>query len=273
MQLDAARFLPSRRPARTSGQSGDVDGVAGPGSRARQNPARPYRSERRHVGHPGTGRPRDVAANQCRPVLGSQAQETVEKPVDGVDKCAIWQGQREHCRTRLSAHRRQVAQIHGQRTVAGGLGCDETPVEVDTFDNSVHRDDVQRASCRDQHCGVVAGADDDPGGKRDPGANSLDQGALAEFADGLDCQMVEKECAPDGARVKESPRFAVWGGRMNLRLAGGTAVIGRASGFLNTEACTTHGLAIRLVVTLAQTSLRKPSRAKQELSDLSVQPG
>ena len=59
---------------------------------------------------------------------------------------------------------------------------------------------------------------------------------------------------------------------MNLRLAGGTAVIGRASGFLNTEACTTHGLAIRLVVTLAQTSLRKPSRAKQELRDLNVPP-
>jgi hypothetical protein len=60
---------------------------------------------------------------------------------------------------------------------------------------------------------------------------------------------------------------------MNLRLAGGTAVVGRASGFLNTEACTTHGLAIHLVVTLAQTSLRKPSRAKQELTNLSVTPG
>ena len=43
---------------------------------------------------------------------------------------------------------------------------------------------------------------------------------------------------------------------MNLRKAGGTAVIGRASGFLGSEACTTRDLAARLDVTLAQTSLR-----------------
>ena len=55
--------------------------------------------------------------------------------------------------------------------------------------------------------------------------------------------------------------------------AGGAAVIGRASGFLETEACTTRDLAARLVVTLAQTSLRKPSRAKQEPDDLTVRPG
>ena len=55
--------------------------------------------------------------------------------------------------------------------------------------------------------------------------------------------------------------------------AGGAAVIGRASGFLETEACTTRDLAARLGFTLAQTSLRKPSRAKQELADLSVRPG
>jgi hypothetical protein len=54
--------------------------------------------------------------------------------------------------------------------------------------------------------------------------------------------------------------------------AGGAAVIDRASGFLETEACTTRDLAARLVVTLAQTSLRKPSRAKQEPDDLTVRP-
>jgi len=60
---------------------------------------------------------------------------------------------------------------------------------------------------------------------------------------------------------------------MNLRLAGGTAVIGRASGFLTTEACTTRGLAARLGFTLAQTSLRKPSRAKQDLGILTCGQG
>src|SRR5262249_61021677 len=52
--------------------------------------------------------------------------------------------------------------------------------------------------------------------------------------------------------------------------AGGATVISRASGFLGTEACTTRDLAARLGFTLAQTSLRKPSRAKQDLGDLSV---
>src|ERR1700752_4515321 len=52
--------------------------------------------------------------------------------------------------------------------------------------------------------------------------------------------------------------------------AGGAAVVGRASGFLETEACTTRNLAARLGFTLAQTSLRKPSRAKQEPDDLTV---
>src|SRR5262245_59783563 len=46
--------------------------------------------------------------------------------------------------------------------------------------------------------------------------------------------------------------------------AGGAAVIGCASGFLETEACTTRNLAALLGVALAQTSLRQPSRAKQE---------
>src|SRR5688572_33403004 len=49
--------------------------------------------------------------------------------------------------------------------------------------------------------------------------------------------------------------------------AGGAAVIGRASGFLGSEACTTHDPAARFDEALAQTSLRKPSRAKQELEE------
>ena len=75
-----------------------------------------------------------------------------------------------------------------------------------------------------------------------------------------------------GSRTQEAPLCRV--GRSNEPAkAGGAAVIGRASGFLETEACTTRDLAAHLGVTLAQTSLRKPSRAKQELEDLTVRPG
>src|SRR5687768_5649946 len=50
------------------------------------------------------------------------------------------------------------------------------------------------------------------------------------------------------------PRPVVWGGPVNLRFAGGTAVSRLASGFLVTEACTQRDVAIRLGKTLAQRS-------------------
>ena len=59
-------------------------------------------------------------------VPGSQAQETVEQTVERVDKCAIWQRQRQQCRARLSAHRRQIAQVHRQRPMADRVGRDES---------------------------------------------------------------------------------------------------------------------------------------------------
>src|SRR5262245_21277377 len=68
------------------------------------------------------------------------------------------------------------------------------------------------------------------------------------------------------ARNKKAPLCRV--GRSNEPAkAGGAAVIGCASGFLETEACTTRNLAALLGVALAQTSLRQPSRAKQEPSE------
>ena len=46
--------------------------------------------------------------------------------------------------------------------------------------------------------------------------------------------------------------------------AGGAAVVGRASGFLETEACTTRDLAARLGCYVGSDEPPKPSRAKQE---------
>src|SRR5262245_61995642 len=71
---------------------------------------------------------------------------------------------------------------------------------------------------------------------------------------------------PSVAEKQRAPLCRV--GRSNEPAkAGGAAVIGCASGFLETEACTTRNLAAHLGLTLAQTSLRKPSRAKQELTE------
>src|SRR4029453_4178267 len=54
--------------------------------------------------------------------------------------------------------------------------------------------------------------------------------------------------------------------------AGGAAVVGRASGFLETEACTTRDLAARLGCCVGSDEPPKPSRAKQERHDLTVRP-
>ena len=54
---------------------------------------------------------------------------------------------------------------------------------------------------------------------------------------------------------------------MNLRKQVEPLFVSRARGFLGTEACTTRDLAAHFGLTLAQTSLRKPSRAKQELKE------
>src|SRR5687768_18228078 len=55
--------------------------------------------------------------------------------------------------------------------------------------------------------------------------------------------------------------------------AGGAAVIGRASGFLGSEACTTHDPAARFDETLAQTSLRNHHEQSRSLKDLNVGAG
>jgi len=55
--------------------------------------------------------------------------------------------------------------------------------------------------------------------------------------------------------------------------AAGAAVVGRASGFLETEACTPHDLAALLGCYVGSDEPPKPSRAKQEPNDLTVRFG
>ena len=59
-------------------------------------------------------------------------------------------------------------------------------------------------------------------------------------------------------REGKKPRIAVWGGRMNLREAGGAALICNQSRFRlpHTEACTPRNVAALLGIALAQTCLR-----------------
>ena len=69
--------------------------------------------------------------------------------------------------SRLGSHGGKVAEVHREGTIAGSLGRDEAPVEVNAFHNGIDRDDVQRAACGGEHGGIVARTDDDPRGQGD----------------------------------------------------------------------------------------------------------
>ena len=160
---------------------------------------------------------------------------------------------------------------------------------MNTFNNRVGRQHVERAAFRPKNGCVVARADHDPGRLGEALGDAGNKRVLADVGDGA----IGHERAAGGGQLAAGsservhaarcPLPAVCGsvrcplcrvGRSNEPAkAGGATVISRASGFLATEACTTRDLAARLGFTLAQTSLRKPSRAKQDLRILACGQG
>src|SRR4030095_2433902 len=99
----------------------------------------------------------------------------------------------------------------------------------------------------------------DPGRHGDVSLNPGDERALSDFRNRDGLQSAPAQGREGRAGTKKAPVCRV--GRSNEPAkAGGAAVIGCASGFLKTEACTTRNLAALLGVALAQTSLRQASR-------------
>ena len=129
-------------------------------------------------------------------------------------------------------------------------------IEVDAFDLCIGREHFERSALGLDDRGIVARSDNNPVRRRQPRRDALNEGALAEVGNGASRQLRRGNSAPL-CRVGRSNEPAK---------AGGAAVVGRVSGFLTTEACTHATSRLAWVMTLAQTSLRKPSRAKQELS-------
>ena len=76
------------------------------------------------------------------------------------------QRQREQRQPRRRAHRRQVAQVDRQRAVADGVGRREAPIEVHAFDDRVDGEHLEAVPLGLDHRGIVADADDQPGGRR-----------------------------------------------------------------------------------------------------------
>ena len=119
-------------------------------------------------------------------------------------------------------------------------------IEVDAFDLCIGREHFERSALGLHDSGIVARSDNNPARRRQPRRDAVNEGALAEVGNGTGRQLRRGNSAPL-CRVGRSNEPAK---------AGGTAVVGRVSGFLTTEACTHATSRLAWVMTLAQTSLR-----------------
>jgi hypothetical protein len=102
--------------------------------------------------------------------------------------------------------------------VPDGLRRNESGVEVHAFDLGVDCRYIERPPCRFYDSGIVARADDNPGRAIGARTDAFDQRTFAEVGNCLNWQENEaRSAAHCDAGRRMSPRFAVWGGRMNLR--------------------------------------------------------
>ena len=185
------------RPARFHrADGGDVDRPAGPGVRVMLPPRMAVRW-----------------AAAC-------TQEAVDETVEHGGRQVGRQRQREQSRPRFRAHRGQVAEIHGQRPVADGVGRHERLIEVDAVHERIGREHLAAPPRRLHDGGVVARADVHPRRDVEAASDALDERLLAEVSYGgighEDLGENEGRTGMTPVRQNLMPRFAVWGGRMNL---------------------------------------------------------
>ena len=132
-----------------------------------------------------TGRARQVAADDVEPVPARQGGEPRDERVEVGARQGRGQRQGEQRQPRRRAHRREVAQVDGERAMADGVGRREAAIEVDAFDERVDGQHLEPVPLRLDDRRIVADADEQPGGRRAAGCSldPRDQLALAEVGD------------------------------------------------------------------------------------------
>ena len=113
------------------------------------------------------GRPRQVAADDVKAVAPRPAPRA-RRPCASKSGSGRVGGQREReqRQPRRGAHRREVAQVDGERAVADRGRRHEAPIEVHAFDERVDGEHLEAVPLRLDDRGIVADADDEPGGRR-----------------------------------------------------------------------------------------------------------
>ena len=135
-----------------------------------------------------------------------ERQQPIKQPIDVFDIQFLRQHERQQRGARTCAHGSQIAQVHGKCTVSDRVQWNEGPIEVNAFYHGIRGQDVKRTPLGLENRGIVARTDEHPGGCQERGRetrrNSSNQRPLTERGEG---------------ELSQKPRFAVWGGRMNLR--------------------------------------------------------
>ena len=107
---------------------------------------------------------------------------------DGVEVGNRERGRQRHRQQRepgRRAHRRQVAEVDGERTVADRLGWDERAVEMDPFHDRVDAEHLDAVAQRLDDRGIVADAEEQPvGRRRELLTDARNELALGEASDG-----------------------------------------------------------------------------------------
>jgi hypothetical protein len=134
------------------------------------------------VSGPGVGQ---VPAGDGDTVRRRQVRDPLDDRVERLDRERRRQREREQREPRRRAHRRDIAEVDGERAVADGAGRREAAVEVDSLDQRVDGEDLDPVLLRLGHRRIVADADGEPRGSgREPLVDARDEGALAEVEDG-----------------------------------------------------------------------------------------
>ena len=123
-------------------------------------------------------RPSDIAADERNVVVNGQREQAVHDLIERGHLERIGKRKRQQRCPRPRTHRREVAQVDGERPVADCIRRHESAIEVHALDLRIDREDFECATHR-LDCGcVVAGTDDHPGGRGHPSSNARDERVL-----------------------------------------------------------------------------------------------
>ncbi len=106
--------------------------------------------------------------------------QPVDDAIDDLDVEAVRQHERQQRRARRRPHRGEIAEVHGQRAMPDGIRRHEPAIEVNSFNQCVGGQHVERAALGLNDRRVVTGTDEDPRWHREPRGDAGDERVLAD---------------------------------------------------------------------------------------------